>query len=158
MAQQIQVRLVFTRMQVRSLALLSGLRIWHYHELQCRSQTQLRSGIAMAVAQTIGYSSDLTPSLGTSICCRCGPKKTHTKKFQFSFPQLGTILQFYGFLSPPACPIYSNRQSLNRTHYHPPRQQMEEPRCGSLLKMRIFNYLHLLVFSKFLLIEMFQMQ
>ena len=34
---------------VRSLASLSGLRIWHCHELWSRSQMQLRSGIAVAV-------------------------------------------------------------------------------------------------------------
>ena len=38
------------RMQVRSLALLSGLRIRHCHELWCRSQMQLRSHVAVAVA------------------------------------------------------------------------------------------------------------
>ena len=37
------------RMQVRALALLSGLRIWCCHELWCRSQMHLGSGIAMAV-------------------------------------------------------------------------------------------------------------
>ena len=31
--------------------------------------------MAEAVAQASSYSSDLTPSLGTSICLRCGPKK-----------------------------------------------------------------------------------
>ena len=31
---------------------------------------QLRSGIAVAVAQAGSYSSDLTPSLGTSVCHR----------------------------------------------------------------------------------------
>ena len=35
------------RMQVQSLALLSGLRIWHCHELWCRSQMQLRSHVAV---------------------------------------------------------------------------------------------------------------
>ena len=35
----------------------------------------LRSGIALAS----GYSSDLTPSLGTSICCGYGPKKKDKK-------------------------------------------------------------------------------
>ena len=40
------------RMWVRSLTPLSGLRIQPCHELQCRSQLQLRSGIAVAVAQT----------------------------------------------------------------------------------------------------------
>ena len=42
-------------MRVRSLASLSGLRIL--------------SGIAVS-----GYSSNSTPSLGTSICCDYGPK------------------------------------------------------------------------------------
>ena len=28
----------------------------------------------------VDYSSDATPSLGTSTCCRCGPKKTETKE------------------------------------------------------------------------------
>ena len=36
----------------------------------------MRLGSCVAVAQASGYSSDWTPSLGTSICCRCGPKKT----------------------------------------------------------------------------------
>ena len=38
------------RLWVRSLALLTRLRIWHCHELWCRSQTRLRSGVAVAVA------------------------------------------------------------------------------------------------------------
>ena len=42
--------LVFMRLWVRSLAWISGLRIRHCHELQCRSQTQLGSAVAMAVA------------------------------------------------------------------------------------------------------------
>ena len=40
---------VSVRMQVQSLALLSGLRIQCYPELWCRSQMQLGSGIAVAV-------------------------------------------------------------------------------------------------------------
>ena len=64
------------RLQVRSRPLLSGLRIRHCHELWCRSQTQLGSSFAVAVA----YSSDWTPSLGTSICHECDPKKTKDKK------------------------------------------------------------------------------
>ena len=62
-------------MQVRSLALLSGLRIQHCHELWCRSQTWLRFCIAVAVVQASSCSSISTPSLGTSICCGCSPKK-----------------------------------------------------------------------------------
>ena len=38
-------------MLVRSLASLSGLRIWHFSELWGRSQTRLRSGVAVAVVQ-----------------------------------------------------------------------------------------------------------
>ena len=64
-------------MQVQSLASLSELRIWHCHELWCRSQTRLGSGEAVAVASS--NSSDWTPSLGTSICLGCSLKKTKAK-------------------------------------------------------------------------------
>ena len=40
----------------------------------------LGSRIAVAVVYARGYSSDLTPRLGTSICHTCGPKKTKKKK------------------------------------------------------------------------------
>ena len=68
------------RTQVQSLASLSGLRIWRCGELWYRLQSRLRSGIAVAVAQASGYSSESTPSLGTSICPGSGPKKTKNKK------------------------------------------------------------------------------
>ena len=42
----------------------------------CRLQTWLRSHVAVAG----GYSSDLAPSLGTSICCGCGSRKEKEKK------------------------------------------------------------------------------
>ena len=48
--------------------------------LLCRSRMQLRSGIAVAVAQASSYGLDSTPSLGTSICYRYSPKKTKKKK------------------------------------------------------------------------------
>ena len=38
----------------------------------------LGSSVAVAVAGS--YSSDWTPSLGTSMCCRCSPKIQKTKK------------------------------------------------------------------------------
>ena len=44
-------------------------------ELWCRSQMQLRSLVAVAVVQAGSGSSDSIPSLGTSICHGCGPKK-----------------------------------------------------------------------------------
>ena len=73
-AQQKGIWLASMRTQVWSLALLSGLRIQHCHKLQ------LGSCIAVAVAWTRSYSSDLTPILGTSMCLRCGPKKIKTKQ------------------------------------------------------------------------------
>ena len=76
----LRTQLVSMRMQVLLLASLSGLRIRRCHELWCRSQMQLGSGVAVAVAWAGGYSSDWTPSLETSICHECGPKKTKKKK------------------------------------------------------------------------------
>ena len=49
-AQGKQIQLGTMRLQVRSLALLTGLRIWCCRKLWGRSQMQLGSGIAMAVA------------------------------------------------------------------------------------------------------------
>ena len=68
------------RMQVQSLALLSGLKIQHCHELWCRMQMCLGSGVAVAAVYASSSSSDSTPSLGTPICCRYGPKKEKKKK------------------------------------------------------------------------------
>ena len=48
MVQQKQIWLGTMRFWVQSLASLSGLRIWCYHELWCRSQTWLGSGISVA--------------------------------------------------------------------------------------------------------------
>jgi len=55
--------------------LAQGLRIRHCHELQCRSQMRLTSTVVVAVVQASSCSFYLTPSLGTSICHGCGPKK-----------------------------------------------------------------------------------
>ena len=59
--------LVSMRMRIQTLPSPSGLGIWHCCELWCRSQTWLRSCIAVAAAQASSCSSVLTPSLGTSI-------------------------------------------------------------------------------------------
>ena len=67
------------RLRVPSLALLSGLRIQCCHELWCRLQMQLRSGVAVAVVQGSSCSSNLTASLGTSIWRQCSPKKKKKK-------------------------------------------------------------------------------
>ena len=76
---RLRTRLVSTRMQIRFLASLTGLRIWCCCELWCRSQTQLESGIALAVVLSGSHSSKLAPTLGTSICHRCSPKKRTTE-------------------------------------------------------------------------------
>ena len=76
----VNIRLGTMRFRVRSLASLSGLRIQCCYELRCRSQMPLGSHVAVAVALAGGYSSDLTPSLGTSICWGSGPKRQKDKK------------------------------------------------------------------------------
>ena len=63
------------RLRVQSLALLSGLRIQRCRELWGKSQMRLGSHVDVALAQGSGYSSDLTPSLGTSISHGSGPRK-----------------------------------------------------------------------------------
>ena len=50
MAQQKQIQLGTMKLPVPSRASLSGLKIQPCRELSCRSQMQLRSGIAVAVA------------------------------------------------------------------------------------------------------------
>ena len=67
------------RLRVRSLPLLSGLGIWCCRELWCRL---LGSRLAVALAQAGGYSSDLTPSLGTSICLGSSPRNSKKTKRQ----------------------------------------------------------------------------
>ena len=56
MAQWKQIRLGTMRLQVQSLASLSGLRIQRCRELWCRQQTWLGSGVAVAVAVAVAMS------------------------------------------------------------------------------------------------------
>ena len=67
------------RLQVQSLASLSGLRIQGCCELWCRLQTRFGSGIAVAVVEASSGCSISTLILGTSICCGCGSKKQKPK-------------------------------------------------------------------------------
>ena len=69
-------------MQVRFLASLSGLGIWHCHELWCRLQARLRSCIAVAVVQAGSCCSNSAPGLGAFMCRGRSPKKTK-KPFVF---------------------------------------------------------------------------
>ena len=89
MAQQVKNPTQSTRMGVRSLASLSGLRIRHCHSLQRRLQMQLQSDVAVAVVYAGGWGSNLTPSLGTSICSG-GPKKGEKKMYLFNNTELYT--------------------------------------------------------------------
>ena len=87
LAQWKQIQLVSMRMRVQFLASLRGSVILHCRELWCRLQTQLGSQVTVAVAGSC--SSDLTSSLGTSICHGCGPKckKKKTPNKQTKKPQ-----------------------------------------------------------------------
>ena len=79
------------RMWLRSLALLTGLKIQRCHiAVSCgvRLQMRLRFHVAVAVVQAGSCSSNSTPRLRTSICCGCG----HQKKKKGNKPSI--------FLSP----------------------------------------------------------
>ena len=94
MAQRQQTLLGTMRLQVLSLASLSGLRIRCCRELWCRLQTQLGSGVVVALAQASSYSSYWTPSLGTSKCCGWGPKKNKQTNKQKKFWNAGKCCSF----------------------------------------------------------------
>ena len=70
------IRLGTMRLRVRSLVSLSGLRIRRCCEFWCGLPTWLGPGVAVAGSN----SSNWTPSLGTSMCRRCGPKRTNDQK------------------------------------------------------------------------------
>ena len=57
-AQQKRIQIGTMRLWVPYLALLSGLRIRYCHELWCKSQMRLGSGIAAALLKASSYSSD----------------------------------------------------------------------------------------------------
>ena len=55
--------------------MVQGVKDPACHKVWCRLQMWLRSGAAVAMAVADSCSSELTPSLGTSICCRYDPKR-----------------------------------------------------------------------------------
>ena len=87
--------------QVRSLVLLSQLRIWHCHELWCISQMRLGPCVAVAVVQAGGHGSDWTPSLETSLRHRCGPQKTKQTNKNENVPQMYLTVQFNNYKTNP---------------------------------------------------------
>ena len=66
-AQQKQIGPVSMRMQVQSLALLTGSGIQHYHELWYRSQTVLRSHVAVAVAVAVVLRSHVAVAVAVAV-------------------------------------------------------------------------------------------
>ena len=85
--------------EVQSMPPLSRLRIQYCHELWRRSQTWLRFGIAVAVTQAGSCCSDSIPSLGTSICCGCSPKKTKRKRKKKNRTSISLSLSEYRSLT-----------------------------------------------------------
>ena len=75
-----RIWLISMRMQIRSLASLSGSGFRCCHELWCRLQTWLGFLILWLWCRPASCSSDSAPSLGTSICHGWGPEKKKRKK------------------------------------------------------------------------------
>ena len=120
--------------------LISGLAQWVKHccELWCGSQTLLRSGIAVAVAQAGGYSSNCTPSLGTSICCGCGPKKkkAKVKGYECGAPHYRVVTQL----------LFFSRKSLSS----PFQFCLIKRQCNKFtdsITVQLFSVLHITLWS-----------
>ena len=85
--QQNRIGLASMRMQVRTLALLSGLRTWHCRELWCRWQTWLGSGMVwlwhgLAAAALIGpLAWELPYAVGTALKRQKNKTKQNTDKW-----------------------------------------------------------------------------
>ena len=100
------------KMLVRFQAPLSGLRIWHCCEPQCRSQT-----LAVAMALAGSRSSNSTSSLETYKCCRCSSKKMTKKNLK---KKTSLFKEF--FPSVYLSPQHTHTQAHTHTHTppHPP--------------------------------------
>ena len=91
-AQWKQICLVSMKTQAWSLALLSGLRIRRCGELWCMSQYRLDLAL-LWLWHRLSATATIQPfSLGTSICCRCSPKKTKNKQWNTIRVQSSGIL------------------------------------------------------------------
>ena len=76
------------------LGLIPGLT-WWFKDLTLQAAVWLGLGIAMTVGIGLSCSSSSTPSPGTSICCRCGPKKKKNHRLEFTVRPLNSIFHKY---------------------------------------------------------------
>jgi len=77
------------RLRVPSLALISGLRIWCCPELWCRSQRQLGSGVAVALARLVATA--LIRPLAWEPPYAMGAALDKTKKKKKSIEKIGWL-------------------------------------------------------------------
>ena len=121
----LRTQLVSMRIRVQSLASISGLRTWCCCKLLCKSQMQLGSCAAVAVAQAGSCGSHLIPSLGTSICQRCSPKKkitmTHFRSFLMAHWVTDLELLLWQF-----CSLLWRRFDPWPRHFHMPSVGQEK--------------------------------
>ena len=85
MAQGKQIQLGTMRLRVRSLALLHGLRIWRCHELWCRSQMWLGSGIAVALVHMPAATTPIRPLAWEPLYVAGAALKSKKKKIRSPF-------------------------------------------------------------------------
>ena len=99
MAQWKWIWLVSRRTQVPSRPLLRGLRVWRGHELWCGSQMWLAPGLPPFVLCFGRYTSDSTPSLGTSLfhCFVCKRKKNEKKNNGINVSLISLAYLFFRF-------------------------------------------------------------
>ena len=79
MAQWSRTHLVSMRTWVRTLALLSRLRIQCFSELQCRSQSQLGSGVAVAMVY-VSAAARIRPLVWEFLCAAGAALKRQKRK------------------------------------------------------------------------------
>ena len=79
MAQQKRIRLGTMRLWVRALALLRGRESGVAVSCGVGRRRGSDPALLWLWCRPGSYSSDCTPSLGTSICLGCGPKKQKNK-------------------------------------------------------------------------------
>lgn len=129
-AQWKQIQRVSMRIQVWSLALVSGLRIHHCRELWCRWQTWLGSCIAAAVVKAGNCSSNLIPSLGSS--CAAGAALKGKKKKSWRLSLEDSIVRALEILS-------WKRWVLGKNGVHP---GLENAKIYTDIAVYLYSFVH----------------